>query len=113
MELLLIIEDHFLITGRGIFVIPWLDYPENWRFKPFSDKVVLRKPDGTEEHCFVSFIVERVHFSYGGSNTHIVLQFPEGTKEKVPIGSHVFVSKEILRKLHRGMPNKLDLTNNS
>ncbi|HEX9261923.1 MAG TPA: hypothetical protein VF893_05285 [Candidatus Bathyarchaeia archaeon] len=110
MELFLTVEDHFLIRGRGIVVLPWLDNPENWRFKPFSGKVVIRRPDRTEEQCIVSFTLEHVHFSHEGSNTYIVLQFPEQTKETVPIGSQVFASEELLQKLGGEMPKKLDST---
>jgi hypothetical protein len=106
MELLLTVEAHFLIKGRGIIVLPWLDYPENRRFKTFSDEVEIRRHDETEERCLVSFVSEHVRFIDGEYNTHIVLLFPEGTKETVPIGSQVYVSMELLRKLNGEMPNK-------
>jgi hypothetical protein len=108
MELLLTVDGHFLIKDRGILVLPWLDYPENRRFKAFSDEVVIRRPNGIEEHCLVSFVSEHVRFSHGGSNMHIILQFPEGTQETVPVGSQVFVSDSTWQKLHGGVSGKLD-----
>jgi hypothetical protein len=108
MELLLTVEDHFLIKHRGLVVVPGLDLPENRRFKPFSDKVVIRKPDGTEEQCLAYLGLEHFNLGDKGSIWHIILQFPEETKATVPIGSQVFVSEDLLRKLDGEMPNKPD-----
>ena len=108
MELLLTVEDHFLIKGRGLVVLPWLDYPENRRFKSFSDEVVIRRPDETEERCLGYFLNMHLNFGSRGSKTVISLQFPEGTKETVPIGSQIFASEGIWQKLQGEVPNKLE-----
>jgi hypothetical protein len=107
MELLFTVEYHFLIKNKGLMVVHAVDNPDNWRFKRFSGEVVIRRPDETEERFLVSFAwgwghgISDISYSLG-------LIFSEGTKETVPIGSQVFVSEGIWRKLHGEVPNKLD-----
>ena len=107
MELLFTVEYHGFIKGRGLIVPHWLDNPDDWRFKPFSDEVVIRRPDGTEDSFLVSFAWGWGH-GISGISYSLDLIFSEGTKETVPIGSQVFVSEVIWRKLHGEVPNKLD-----
>jgi hypothetical protein len=100
MELLFTVEYHFLIKNKGLMVVHAVD-------KRFSGVVVIRRPDETEERFLVSFAWGWGH-GISGISYSLGLIFSEGTKETVPIGSQVFVSEGIWRKLHGEVPNKLD-----
>ena len=98
MELLLTVEDHFLIKGRGLVITPLLNYPENIPIRPFSDQVVIRPPNRDEIKLTVNFAIEQFVIDRGGgdANRHIVIMYPEGTKELIPVGTQVFVTQELL-----------------
>jgi hypothetical protein len=109
MELLFTVEDHFLIKGRGLLVHHVIDNPNDWRFKPFSDEVVIRRPDGAEDRLLVSFAWGWGHGIGGPPMIYdLCLIFSEGTKETIPVRSQIFVSEGIWRKLHGEVPNKLE-----
>ena len=109
MELLFTVEYHFLIKGKGLLVPHAIDNPDDWRFKPFSDEVVVKRPDGTEDRYLVSFARGWGHGIGGPPIIYdLCLIFSEGTKETIPIGTQIFVSEGIWRKLHGEVPNKMD-----
>ncbi len=92
---LLTVEDHFLIEGRGLVVVPLLDLPpEDRRFIPFDDNIRIKRPDGTEQMFSAEFTAEHAHRSQGRSGWHITVMIPEGTKKTIPIGSGLFVTHE-------------------
>jgi hypothetical protein len=108
-ELLLTVENHFLLEGRGLTVIPDIDLPgDDRRFIQFSDKVAIRRPDGTEDRLSVDFFLTHFSLVGGGCKWRITPILPEGTKETVPVGSQLFVSAETMRKLNGIIPNKPD-----
>jgi hypothetical protein len=103
--LLLTVEDHFLIEGRGLIVVPHLDIPPApRRFTPFSDDVRIQRPDGTEQTFSTQFLIEHVSLQGGGSKWNIVPMMPMGTKETIPIGSHIFVRADTMMKLNGHQP---------
>lgn len=98
---LLTVEDHFLLEGRGLVVVPLLELPpENRRFKPFSCEATVRRPDGTEHVLTVKFAVEHFRLIDGGSKWSITPLLPDATKETVPIGSQLFIDEDVRRKLN-------------
>ena len=59
MNELITIEDHFLISGIGLAVIPLLPLPKDDRdFKPFTDQITIEFPDGTEKIFKTLFSIE-------------------------------------------------------
>jgi hypothetical protein len=97
---LLIVEDHFLITGRGLVLTPLLDLPpDDRRFIPFTDEVLIRRPDGSEQRFPAHFWLEHFYRRGGKSGYNIPVVLPTGTKETVPIGSRVFVSEQAHSRL--------------
>jgi hypothetical protein len=105
--LLLTVEDHFLIEGRGLVVVPLLDIPPDDRlFKPFSDEVVICRPDGTEVCFAVTFVVEHFSLVGGGGKCNIVAMLPKGTKETVPVGSRIFVTEKAHARIRGEDPNE-------
>jgi hypothetical protein len=98
--LLLTVSDHFLIEGRGLIVVPHLDLPPApRRFVPFVDQVQIRRPDGTEQSVSARFLIEHLSLRGGGSKWNIVVMFPQGTKETIPIGSSIYVCADTMMKL--------------
>jgi len=102
---LLIVEDHFLIAGRGLVLAPLLDLPpDDRRFTQFTDEVLIRRPDGSEQRCPGYFWTEHFYRSGGKGSWHIALVLPTGTKESVPIGSGVFVSEQAHARIRGEVP---------
>lgn len=111
--LLLTVEDHFLIEGRGLIVIPHLDLPPApRRFVPFFDDVLVERPDGTEMHFSTRFLIEHVSLRGGGSKWNIVAMFPHGTKETIPIGSCIYVCADTIMKLNGDAPSDTENSTN-
>ncbi len=97
MELLLTVKEYFLITGRGMLITPTLDYAKDRLFIPFSAQVTIQSPDNEAITLTAEFFREHDHIAGGGYIFPVL--FPEGTKELVPVGSQVFVSKELFQYL--------------
>jgi hypothetical protein len=98
--LLLTVEDHFLIEGRGLVVVPPIDLPPSpLRFTPFSDELRIERPDGTEEQFLVTFVIEHFSLRGGGSKWNITPMIPKGTKATIPIGSRFFIREESVKRL--------------
>ncbi len=111
-EALLIVEDRFLIQGSGLVLTPLLDVPaDDRRFFPFADVVLIRRPDGSEMKLPARW--DAAHFcrSTGKSGWNIVLLLPTESKETVPIGSSVFVTKEAHLRIRGEAPKKHDEAN--
>ena len=105
-ELLLTVEDHFLMKGRGLVVVPLLEVPPDKRpFRPFSASATIRRPDGTKRCLLIKFAIEHFTLVGGGSKWNVVPMLPEGTKETVPFGSQIFVSEETTKRLNGEVPN--------
>lgn len=89
-RLLLVVEDTFSITGRGLIVAPGVDLGEGPLQRHLA--VELRRPDGTLAHAEV---LAQVPFLYphglGESHRHQLL-FPHLAKTDVPIGTEVWTT---------------------
>jgi len=106
-KLLLSVEDHFQIEGRGLVVTPLLNLlPNGKKFEPFSDSVVIRRPDGTEDKLRAQFGLEHFSFRGGGGQWNIVVVFPSETKASVPLGTDVFVSSGVFARIRGEVPTK-------
>lgn len=111
--LLLTVEDHFLIEGRGLIVVPHLDLPPApRRFVPFDDDVRIRRPDGTEQFTPTRFLVEHLSLRGGGRKWNIVVMFPQGTKETIPIGSRIYACADTMMKLDGDGPSDTENATN-
>ena len=100
MKLLLQVEDHFVIEGRGLVLLPLLDVPvRGCDSLPFSADVLIRRADGTEEYFTMRFAIEHFTLHGGGSRWGICPHLPTATKESVPKGSLIFVSPDTKRIL--------------
>lgn len=98
---LLTVEDHFLIEGRGLIIVPHLDVPPApRRFVPFSDDVRIQRPNRTEQTFVARFLYEHLSLLGGGSKWNIVLMIPQGTKESIPIGSVIYGCADTMMKLN-------------
>ena len=100
MNKLITIDDHFMITGRGLVVTPLLPLPqEESDFKPFTDKIKIVLPDGTEKIFEALFAIEHFSMVGGGSKWNLVINIKDATKDEVPIGSKVYANDNIINKI--------------
>ena len=100
LRLLLEVENHFQLTGRGLVVAPVLDMPSDNRIiHPFSADILICRPDGSEEHLEGYFNSEHFLLYDGSSMWKIVLIFPTASKDSIPIHSKIFVSADTAMKL--------------
>jgi hypothetical protein len=102
------LESAFGIRGRGLILIPVLPLATTDRFRPFTARVSLFRPDGTEWEFEARFQVE--HFSYvdGRGSWRIVAMLPDASKADVPEGTELKVSANTLALL-RGRPRVPEL----
>jgi len=90
-QLLLRVEESFLIAGRGLVVVPHLE-PIPQGFRPFADSVVVRHPDSSENEMTARFDLSHFRLLEGGGKWMIAVSFPVDSKQLVPIGSELWVS---------------------
>jgi hypothetical protein len=84
MELLLNVEDRFMLTGRGLALAPDLPLPHD-KHKP-ACAVVVERPDGTRLHAEAQLRLD--HFRPGGYKLIVYLAGLD--KADVPVGSKVW-----------------------
>ena len=100
---LLIVEDHFLLTSVGLVVAPDLSVPRTGNWSDIVTKARVQDPGGEELEHEVKFGL--VHFNIRDPEVSIdkrwrvVISFPNATKEQIPIGSKIFVSKDDYLKI--------------
>lgn len=99
---LLTVKDHFALSGRGLVVIP--DFPlPNGQWKGLSAQVVVVRPDGSE--LKVNAQIEPSHFNIrdpdvsAAKRWRVVVSLQGVTKDGVPIGSRLMVSRELRDRL--------------
>ena len=98
MEEIIQVEDHFLIDGRGLVLMPLLPPPKG-PFKPSSSDIRVRKPDGTDMTIKARFAVEHFTLVGGKGKCHLVVMLPEAQKSDIPKGTKILVSAEIVEKM--------------
>jgi hypothetical protein len=97
MQLLLTVDNHYLLKGQGLIITPLLDHPENITIRPFSDQVVIRPPHTNEIKLTAEFMIDQfVTDRGGGVARRVVIMFPHGTKELIPVGTQILVTQELL-----------------
>lgn len=91
------IEDCFLIEARGAIVIPTFSVPNGWKDR--TETVTVKKPDGQRYETTAQFSMS--HFRPVNPKAslderwRVVVLFPNGKKEELPVGSKILVSREI------------------
>ncbi len=111
--LLLTVEDHFLIEGRGLIVVPHRDLRlRRDALCLLTTMFRIRRPDGTEQFTSTRFLVEHLPLRGGGSKWNIVVMFPQGTKETIPIGSRIYVCSDTMMKLDGDGPSDTENATN-
>ena len=83
-ELLLVVEDSFEITTRGLVVLPPME--PSFPVATSRDLVVRVEHEGTTRT--LEAVLSEEHFRPQGFR--LVLRFPTATKEDVPIGARVY-----------------------
>jgi len=99
---LLIIEERFQLEKRGVVIVP--DFPIVRGWKNFSENVLIELPDGQLEEMLADFstaIFEPADMNSldTGRYWRIVITLPNATKDRVPIGSKVFVSYAAMKRI--------------
>jgi len=87
-KLLLVVEDSFQISGRGVIVAPFVS-PEILGTSQSGHKQQMRlvRPDGTEEIVEATFYWQ--HMNPGGFHFSFFLK--QGKKEQVPPGTEIWL----------------------
>lgn len=98
-EELLTVDDHFLIEGVGLVVVPHLEVPDKG-FSNFDEKALILSPDGQVVSHDVSFRVEHLSMKDGKSEWNIAVVFPKAKKTDIPVKSVVKVSQDVLDRPH-------------
>jgi hypothetical protein len=95
---LLTVEERFQLTRRGLIIIPDFSAPAG-KWTNCSETVVVIRPDGREFETTAKFTL--THFNIPDpavpvdKRWRIVISLPYSTKEETPIGSRVFVSRDV------------------
>jgi hypothetical protein len=89
--LLLVVQDHFDVRGRGLIVAPSLCAPHGQGF-PFTAEVDIAPPSGGRLAAVALFSVPM-----GGrsSKSNCVMMLRDMTKSEVPIDSRVLVDEAV------------------
>ena len=82
------VEDTFLITDRGLIIVPGIPRNEKgWKLSD-GEPLELRRPDGTSLQTTIAAI------ELGGRGKFTAILLPrELTKDDVPIGTEVWVGE--------------------
>ena len=100
---LLIVEDCFLIEGRGLVVIPDFSVPYGWKDR--TDVATVVRPNGEKYEVNAQFSLS--HYRLIDSNApidkrwRVVMLLLSREKEELPRGSRILVSLEIRDALLR------------
>src|SRR5262245_48431293 len=94
------VVDTFQIPSLGLVVTPDFSVPDRW--KNVSDMVRIVTPDGHEFEALARF--NMTHFNIPSSGDvdrrwRIVVCFPKEKKDDVPVGSRIFVARELRTSL--------------
>lgn len=86
---LLEVEDAFDLEITGLLITPHL--PPRYTLQlPLRQEVLLLRPDGTE----ASLVSRIVHIHLYPLGSFLAITFPDSTKDDVPIGSKIMISRE-------------------
>ncbi|HEY9840337.1 MAG TPA: hypothetical protein V6D23_07795 [Candidatus Obscuribacterales bacterium] len=86
-ELLLIVADSFLLSGRGLVLNPAIALaPDAARVPDLGLRVRLERPDGSSE--VMEALLQWAHFRPGGFRYTCIL--PQASPEQVPPGSRIW-----------------------
>ena len=94
-KLLLIVEDTFLIEGRGLLLLPDFSVPEGG-LSDVEELVTLEPPDGVSFEMKAGF--DTAHLNIRDPNVpmdrwwRIVISLLECSKDRVPVGTRIFAS---------------------
>lgn len=94
MKFLLQVEDTFLLSGRGLLIVPALQVLPG--FAEFNGSVEIEPPGAPPFVTEAKFSV--IHFSPRGYR--VVVLFKDLEKEAIPVGSRVLVAPSVLEALH-------------
>jgi hypothetical protein len=96
---LLTVEDRFQLSGVGLTVVPDFPVPKGWA--NVSAVVTVVTPNGEEFDAVAQ--CNLTHFNFRSTDAmasidrrwRILLSLPDVLKERVPVGSRIFVSKSV------------------
>jgi hypothetical protein len=95
---LLTVVDHFQLQSRGLVVVPDFDVPaRGW--KDCAQPAIIVTPDGRSHEAMAHLSAWHFHISdsavTAAKRWRLVVYFPTQTKEEVPIGSKIMVSRSL------------------
>ncbi len=99
MEELIRVEDTFLLSGRGLVLVPALPLPASGKVQAWRAQVEIERPNGEVVTLEAVFAPEHFLLTGGGSRWHIPITLQSATKDLVPIGSVVRATRETIDRL--------------
>lgn len=105
---LLVVEDTFQITGRGVVISPDFSVPDRWT--EHNEVVTIQFPDGTEHSASAYF--GRAHFQIPDPvvsvdrRWRILVTFRDLSKDQIPLGSRIYASRDICELLGPPLSNQ-------
>lgn len=100
---LLEVQDHFQLTGIGLTVHPDFSVPQNGKWNDYQSKAKVITPEGKE--TVIKVHIGTWHFNIRDHEVDIdkrwrvILSFPDGNKDLIPIGSEVFVTEKDFKRI--------------
>lgn len=99
---LLIVQDHFMIEGRGLLLLPDFPLPEFWENR--QEKVIVKVEHRPDLEAMASFEATHFHITPPAPLVYrwrLVIVFAESHKADIPIGAKLFVTEELKSKIFR------------
>jgi hypothetical protein len=97
-EFLFKVDDTFLIGDRGLILTPHLELPSA-DFKSFTGTALIELSDGTEVKCKASFETTHSILLDGRREWKLAIVIQDMAKEKIPIGSRLYVDSDTLSRI--------------
>lgn len=95
------INTTFFVKGRGLIIIPNLPSRVGHSTMPLHTKIKIYAPDGTEKQFDGKFQAEHFLLEGNTSEWRTILLLEDASRQDVPLGSQLRVSKETLAILTR------------
>jgi hypothetical protein len=95
------VEDYFALKHFGLTLVP--DFPSHDKWNNFDTRVLVITPNGEQKEFQAKF--QRWHFNIPNPvvdirrRWRIVVSLPYASREDVPIGSKVWVTRDIKQAL--------------
>ncbi len=93
------VEDTFMIESIGLVLAPSFELPPEEKWKNITEEITIQTPDGGEFSAEAFFSVAHLNIKDPivsvSKRWPVLVSLRQTSKEKVPVGSKVYVSQAI------------------